>query len=361
MIRGSFRTAGLAGCLLAQLMVACGTSAAMGIADGGDDARPARDTARLPLTELGNHTYLGFGGGLYEDGINSPPADQAAAGAAHARNIQPRDANGSPARNGKIVLLSVGMSNTSREFCGVNVTVDCLAGSFMQRASTDPAVDTSTLVIVNGAQGGMDAGEWTSASARPFDVVRDDRLARMGVTEKQVQVVWLLQATKRPEVSLPATNGDAFLLEADLGRIVRALRIRYPNLQQVYLSNRIYGGYANTRQNPEPFAYETGFAVKWLIQAQIRQMRNGDQIVDARAGDLKYDSAAPWIAWGPDLWANGLEPRWDGLTWERSDFVNDGTHPSAESGVPKVGALLLSFFSTAPSARCWFLAGEHCS
>ncbi|MFL5620838.1 MAG: hypothetical protein ACJ79A_20850, partial [Gemmatimonadaceae bacterium] len=114
-------------------------------------------------------------------------------------------------------------------------------------------------------------------------------------------------------------------------------------------------------ENPEPFAYETGFAVKWLIQAQIRQMRNGGQIVDARAGDLNYDSAAPWLAWGPDLWANGSKPRWDGLTWQPGDFKSDGTHPSVESGVPKVGGLLLDFFHTSPAARCWFLAGERCS
>ncbi|HKO16494.1 MAG TPA: hypothetical protein VJU87_09655 [Gemmatimonadaceae bacterium] len=316
---------------------------------------------RVPLTELGTRTYLGFAGGLYEGGSNSLPEDHAAVGAARARNILPRKATGSVDPAGKIVLLSIGMSNTSQEFCGVNVTVDCVPGSFVQRASADPAVNRSTLVPVNGAQGGMDAREWTSPSARPFDVVRDERLALMGVTEQQVQVVWLLEATKQPAVSLPTSNADAFTLEANLGRIVRALRARYPNLQQVYLSNRIYGGYATTPENPEPYAYETGFAVQWLIQAQIRQMRNGGRIVDGRAGDLNYDSTAPWIAWGPDLWANGSVPRRDGLTWQRSDFKSDGTHPSVESGVPKVGGLLLDFFSTAPTARCWFLAGEHCS
>lgn len=129
----------------------------------------------------------------------------------------------------------------------------------------------------------------------------------------------------------------------------------------MYVSNRAFGGYATTPENPEPYAYETGFAVKWLIDAQIRQRRSGGQSVDAIAGDLSYGSAAPWLSWGPDLWANGLMPRRDGLMWQRSDFKSDGTHPSVESGVPKVGALLLGFFSEFPATRCWFLAGQSCS
>jgi hypothetical protein len=150
-------------------------------------------------------------------------------------------------------------------------------------------------------------------------------------------------------------------LESNLGAIVRALKVRYPNLQQVFLSSRTYGGYATTQLNPEPYAYESGFSVKWLIQAQIEQMRNGGHIVDARAGDLNYNSVAPWIGWGPYLWADGTNARSDGLTWERADFVNDGTHPAPESGVKKVGTLLLNFFKTSPYTRCWFLASETCS
>ena len=35
----------------------------------------------------------------------------------------------------------------------------------------------------------------------------------------------------------------------------------------MFLQSRTYGGYATTNENPDPYAYEYGFATKWLIQA----------------------------------------------------------------------------------------------
>ena len=110
--------------------------------------------------------------------------------------------------------------------------------------------------------------------------------------------------------------------------------------------------------NPEPYAYESGFAVKWLIEAQIRQMQGGP--IDELAGDLNYDTVAPWLAWGPYLWANGLQLRSDGLSWKPDDFIFAGPHPS-RSGAHKVGTLLLSFFKISSHTACWFLAEETCT
>jgi hypothetical protein len=37
-----------------------------------------------------------------------------------------------------------------------------------------------------------------------------------------------------------------------------------------YLDSRIYGGYATTALNPEPYTYEGAFLVRWLIQDQLK-------------------------------------------------------------------------------------------
>lgn len=141
---------------------------------------------------------------------------------------------------------------------------------------------------------------------------------------------------------------------AALGTLVRTPKVRYPNLQVVFLSSRIYAGYAQPATlNPEPFAYETGFAVKWLIEAQIRQGTSGAP--DVLAGDLRPGVAAPWLPWGPYLWANGTTPRSDGLTWVQSDFTSDNTPPNTGAR-QQAGALLLGFMKNSPHASCWFLS-----
>src|SRR5262249_6206695 len=128
----------------------------------------------------------------------------------------------------------------------------------------------------------------------------------------------------------------------------------YPNLALVFISSRIYGGYgsaATGSANPEPFAYEGGFTVKWLVNAQIQQRRTGR--LDPLAGDLS-SSKAPWIGWGPYLWANGTLPRSDGLPWPITDFEADRLPPNT-AGETKAGGLLLTFFKTQTMTKCWFL------
>ena len=107
----------------------------------------------------------------------------------------------------------------------------------------------------------------------------------------------------------------------------------------VFLSSRVYGGYASGRLNPEPYAYESAFGVRGLITRQIK----GDAALnaDAERGVVR----APVLVWGPYLWADGETPRKaDGLIWQRTDFGEDGTHPSSQ-GRRKVAEQLLEFFT----------------
>jgi hypothetical protein len=166
---------------------------------------------------------------------------------------------------------------------------------------------------------------------------------------------------------LPTLTTEACIYEQQMGKIVRAARFRYPNLKQIFLSTRVYAGYAPKPLNPEPYAYEYGFSGKWLIEAQIGQIKTST--IDPVAGDMNYVSgAAAWTAWGPYLWANGTTPRSDGLNWCNGqngapcngevDFAPDGTHPSSNDpghdGTTKVVNQLMTFFKTSPYTPSWF-------
>lgn len=292
--------------------------------------QPAART--VPLTELGSALYKGYEGGLYGSGSNARPAAHDAAGLQLAARVLPRDTAGAPdPARGRIVLLSIGMSNTTNEF-----------SMFKAVADTDRAKNPRVL-IVDGAQGGQTASIIANPTASFWTVV-DQRLAAAGARAAQVQAVWYKEANAGPTQAFPV---HAQMLRDHMVANMQILRSRYPNLKLVYCSSRTYGGYATTALNPEPYAYETGFAVRWMIERQL----GGDTAL-AFAGAAPR---APWLAWGPYLWADSLTPRADGLMWERSDFAADGTHPS-NSGRLKVARLLLDFLKADATARAWFLA-----
>jgi len=312
---------------------------------------------RTPINDLGAGLYLGqFQGGLYPGGLNIPPQAHHALGRQRARSVRPVNVAGQVDPDGVFVLMSIGMSNTTQEFCS-RTQDGCAPFSFMGQAAADSDVNHDTLTIVDGAKGSEPAEAWDDPDDQNYNRVRDQVLAPLGLTEAQVQVAWIKQANPGPGVSLPAEQADARELLASLGAIARAAKTRYPNLRSAFLSSRIYAGYATTQLNPEPYAYESAFAVKWLIEAQINQLAGGEP--DPVAGDLSLE-VAPWLGWGPYLWADGLTPRGDGLIWECSDFNTDGTHP-ATGAREKVGAMLLDFMLTSPYSTPWFRAdGGSC-
>jgi hypothetical protein len=297
------------------------------------------DSSKLrPLTDLGTDTYQGHTGGLYGNGKNERPAAHEAAGLALAKQVQPLDNEGKPSPNGKIVIMSVGMSNTGQ-----------MSQGFQRHFQADTDHNRA-VVFVNGAQGGMTAfaiQDPKTGSGATYWAEVDNRLQKAGVSRAQVQVVWIKQADARPQEGFPAY---AKKLKAELAKIVQLLPARFPNVKQVYLSSRTYGGYASTPLNPEPYAYEGGLSVRWLIEQQI----TGDAELrfDLKKGPMK----APWLSWGPYLWANGSNKRSDGFSYVREDFSSDdGTHLSP-AGVDKVGRLMLQFFKSDTTTRPWFVA-----
>ena len=303
-----------------------------------------------PLDEMGFNTYSNSAGGLYPNGANTrPPAHESAGMRIATNEIVPLNASGSTdTNNGKIVLLSLGVSNTTQEWAsGDNVTHN-ITNAFKYRADQDPSKNPQ-LVIVDGAFGGQDAITWTNPASANWAMVITQRLVAAGVTTNQVQALWLKQALVAPH-NYGSFPGHAQALQGYLAIILRIAKAKYPNLRLAYFSCRTRSYDTNAADlNPEPFAFETAFADKWVIQDQINGLNN-----------LNYNSTngpvvAPWICWGPYIWGDGLTPRSDGMVWLCSDLSQtDYTHPSS-NGVTKVASQLLAFFKTDPTTTPWFL------
>ncbi len=341
-------------------------------------------TTMIPLMDMtASQNYLNFPGGLYENSSDNAPADHDADGKAAAAAIQPLDTNGNPSSSGMVVFVSFGMSNALIEF-----------SSFVETANGSSSVNHTTLYISDGAASDQDACYWFPAEGPPscnstveneYDRITGD-LSSAGLTPAQVQVAWIDNANGRvhtenrgcvplgtlclplcaPTIAGCANNENTTNPpneEEEFGETLRAAKQRFPNLKMVFFSSRVYGGYAQpTDADPEPFAYQTGYAIKPLIQAQINQIRTG--IVDPVAGDLSY-SVSPWIGWGPYFWANGDIPRSDGLVWcngqtgspcnGEMDFGPGGLHLSTVGG-QKAANLLMNFFLKSPYSVSWFAA-----
>jgi len=291
-------------------------------------------TGLKPLSEMtADDRYQGEDGGLYGAGENTPPEAHRKAAEIELAKIRPLDADGKPTADGRVVLVSISMSNATQEF-----------STFKPLADADKD-KSKHLAIVDCAQGGQAMAEWAPPDSRPWQEA-ERRLKAAGVTPQQVQVAWIKLANKGPSGDLQE-HGQK--LKSDTLAVIQNAKTRFPNLRIAYLSSRIYGGYAGSRLNPEPYAYDSAFVVRWLIQDQV----DGNEALnyDSQRGDVK----APLLLWGPYLWADGVTPRkTDKLVWTREDLGGDGTHPS-DSGRKKVAHLLHEFFKNDPLAKSWFL------
>jgi hypothetical protein len=296
---------------------------------------PAKNSVGFkPLDEMSaEDRYQGEDGGLYGAGRNAMPDSLFAAAKEKTAKVVPRETDGNPAVDGRIGLISISMSNATQEFA-----------RFKQLAHAD-SQKSSKVSVVDCAQGGQTMARWADAQAACWKEA-DRRLQSAGVSHGQVQVAWIKLANASPSGDL-REHGEQ--LEQDTRKVLANLVKKFPNLRIAYLGSRIYGGYAESRLNPEPYAYEGAFVVRWLIQSQMKK--------DAR---LNFDHASgnvgsPLLLWGPYFWSDGMTPRKsDGQVWERSDFASDGTHPS-DSGRTKVAEQLLKFFKTDSLARTWFV------
>jgi len=295
-------------------------------------------TPLVPITDLGTGTYLGAEGGLYPSGSNVMPASHDTDGVNLAAAVQPLDSNGNPDPNGKYGLLSLGLSVTFENYF------------YLQQAAMADASLNSHLVLVNGANPNLTAARYANPNDPIWATEMNYFIPQAGVTANQIVAAWVMVIDGYPIGTFPA---DMTKLQGEYESIARNLHTKFPNLKLAFYSSRDYSGYSNGRvqpDDPEPYAYETAFAVRGMIADQL----NG-------TGNLNYNAAngpvtAPWLAWANYDWANGLMPRSDGLVWTCQDFLNDGTHNSLPGGREKDANFLFNFLKTNDATAPWFMA-----
>jgi hypothetical protein len=306
-----------------------GTSAPQTPAKGSADGTNLAPTGEkykdlIPLTDLKNGIYKGYEGGLYAGGNNKPSPEYLKIGMDSAARIRPLDSEGKPDDKGIIGLLTVGFSNTTME-----------SQAFIKISNADPQRNPR-VHVVDGAVGGRDAIELSNpAMTRYWDELKG-RLDQAKVTPAQVQVIWLKEVVAGDTLPFPQ---DAERFRDALTNIINTLRNKFPNLHIIYVSSRIYGGYALRNGSQEPWAYEGGFAYKWMIEDWEKGPTPGN----------------PWVAWGPYLWANGITSRSDGLAWNLSDYREDDQMHPGSAATAKVASYLSDFFKTDSTAKSWYL------
>lgn len=328
----------------------------------------------------------GFELGLYQ-GTNLLAAASAPHDAklrAAAATIVPLCQNGSPPSGacaeggaGRIGLAHIGFSVSVQQTCtGPNhsnglvasTPPNCTPGTvdyalYQDQQGSAPSI-AANVYLADCAQPSATMDKWASqigvnsqTTAPYWYNCVNTVLPNEGLVANQIEAVTIEAAAGSPAAGFasmsalnhsPCQAGDdanigACYAEQQTAIVLRGLLQQWPHLQVAYLYSRAYGGCAAAGTlNPEPYAYEDGFAVQFLIRAQIQQAdNNGAQ--DSEAGNLSY-AVAPVLSWGGYQWANGVTPNAEGLSWPCTDFTTtDQTH-FVNGGYQNSANTMLGFF-----------------
>ena len=222
--------------------------------------------------------------------------------------------NGAPvvsAVDGVIGVVCVGMSNANQE-----------CATFVERVRAAWSSEVNPQVrIVNCAVGGHAIERWNDPleDAQLWDRCINNLLATAGIRRDQVRVLYHKAANQFTTGAggaalplYPAANSDYQIFSNNLSTFAARVPTKFPAVQAVYTTSRSYGGFANQAGRGEPLSYEEGHA----LNSWLRDHRTVNGV---------------WYGWGPYIWApdcatgitNGAN-----LCYVRTDYVNDGVHPS---------------------------------
>ena len=288
------------------------------------------DTVRIPINDLGTGTYLGFTGGLYPGGVDTPSGQYALDLKDFASRIVPLDTAGNHSITGKVVFISLGGSTGGKNMVALK---DKTTGN----AATNP------YLLMVSCNNGYGSGSLNSIM-NPIDPYWDHVdivLKGAHIGYRQVQVIYL---ETEDSTQLKVFPGRAYRVRNELEASMRVFKTKFPNIKLVYLLGRTTT-FKTQVPNVEPMPYYFGWGCKFMIQ---------DQINGVAGTEYKGDSAvAPMVAWGWYQWADGTPiPRQDGFVWLQSE-TSDGLH-ATEAGQDTLSTRFQNFLLTDRYANTWY-------
>lgn len=292
---------------------------------------------KIPLNDLGTGIYLGYVGGLYPGGANSPSGQYAADLLEISSSIVPIDTFGNPSNNkGKIVFFSLGASTGGKN-------MQALIAKTINNPLTNPK-----LVMADCNQGGATSSLTSIANPNdPYWLTVNKVLKRKKASYRQVQVIYLETDDGVTTKKFPDRSN---LIKNKIEACARTMNQKFPNLKVLYLlgRTRTFNNKRNnaTPWNTEPSPYYFGWACKWAIEDQI----NGASGTEYKGSN----KVAPIITWGFYQWADSLPRTTDGFYWRASE-TKDGLH-SNNAGEDTLAARFQNFLLTDPNAKKWYAA-----
>jgi hypothetical protein len=266
----------------------------------------AQATNPVALTELGpGATYQGQDGGLYGGGSNEPPQALVDAAMAAAAKIQPLNAAGKTAPNGRIGVLAIGQSTTRQWFSAFQA----MARELRPR-----------LIFVNAGQDGVVAQNWASQT-QPWSTA-SSVVRASGLSKAQVQVL-ILDSARIHTWTDGNLERQIQAYRKNLARIVAIAKSNFRNLRLVYIMPFHFAGFAGVANaTREPYAFQQAFGIRRLI--------------------LGKTQGSPALLWGPYVFSNTTDP----------SYYYDGIHFTAR-GRRAMANLTWDFLNNDPAAQRW--------
>lgn len=289
-------------------------------------------TNKIPLNDLGKHTYQGDTGGLYPHGKNNPTGTYASDLSKICSNMSPLDSFGNVDEHGRVLFISLGGST-----CGHNM-----------RALKDMTVNNprtnSKLILLNCCTGSGDAS--LNSIMNPLDTYWDhvrQIVQGSGGSYRQVQIIYLESDDSSISVKWPSRPN---LVKADLEICLRNFKQTFPNIKLVYVLGRTHTFGYLAQWNTEPAPYWMGWACKWAIE---------DQINGVPGTEYKGKKAvAPMLTWGFYQWADSTPRKTDGFHWQES-YTRDGLHAN-DQYQDTLALRFQNFLLTDKYAKKWYAA-----